>query len=276
MRGDLERSLYAVCLRGTNPVEIAAVVNSYATNLLSSVVDLTRATREGSDELAELYAQGAGGAAEKLGNNLIQWSTEIRESVSSLTSSCALCLGGFTEQHSFLTDPELVAQRAFAFATPDGKNTEIGSFQQGKLSDIAGRVTDVKVRRKGNHLITTIDLTDPSSGKSTTAALSFINGHNMGITIDDFFSCTGVFHTKSTLNRSKPAFHIAQIPLAALSKSSWRAGFLDLGSTFMEVWPNGHLAKWTLGQHTTTDFEKIGTGAGEVLYRLTPNVIGKW
>lgn len=276
LRCNLELSLFAACLKGTNPIEISSIVALYANDLLTSVVDLTRAVRDGAANIAELYARSAGTAAEKLGKEIAKWSTEIRQAQASITSASALCLGGFTTQRTYLTDPTQIVRRAFSFEIPDGKNTEIGALQEGELADIAGRVTDVTVRRKGEHLITTIGLIDPSSGKSITAALSFVNGNNIGITIDAFVCCTGVFHEKSTLNQNKPAFHVMQLPMALLTKSSWRAGFLSLGSTFMEVWPNGHLIQWTIGHHTTTEFEQLGTGAGEVLFRLIPNVIGKW
>jgi hypothetical protein len=276
LRNEMELALYTACLQGTDPIKIAGMVTSYASNLLYWVVELTRAVRDSKAQIAALHEQGSGGAAEVLESEIVKWSHEIREAVSSLTSASALCLGGFTKRHAFLTDPDQVGQQAFAFNIPDGKNTEIDDLQDGKLADIAGRVTAVNVKRKAKHLITTIDLTDPSSGASTTAALSFVNGHNLGITVGASLICTGVLHTKSTLNQDKPAFHVSQLPLASLSETSWRAGFLHLGSTFMETWPNGHLMHWTMGPHTTTAFEQPGTGAGEVLLRLTPNIIGKW
>lgn len=276
LRKEMEMTLYSACLQGTNPIEISGIIVLYANELLTCVVELTRAARDGTAELNELCAKGSGTAAEKLGKTVAKWGSEIRQTMASLTSASALCLGGFTRQYSYLTDPEKLLHRAFDFAIPDGKNTEIGDLQEGKLADITGRVTDIKVRRKGNHLITTIDLLDPSSGKSATVALSFVNGINMGITLGAFVSCTGIYHSKSTLNQDNSAFHVEQLPLASLAKSSWRAGFLALGSTFMEVWPNGHLVHWTIGPHTSTVFEELGTGAGEVLFRLTPNITGKW
>jgi hypothetical protein len=173
-----------------------------------------------------LRQQGKGTAAEKLGGWATYAGALTREAVASQAASYRLALS--------LLDPEQdedvvqllgkASSMAFDTRIPNGRNIELAKLarvEDGDYIEVQGFANSVNVGRSADgKLIAQVELVDPSSGATASAATIYTHLLHLGVTEGAFCRVNGKFRRQSVLLGKSPGIEVERLSLARLRKKA--------------------------------------------------------
>lgn len=254
----------------TRPL-LNSLVNTIELDLLGfvrkqAVACATASLLLGSDHAAE---------ATRLGEALCRAGRLTREALASYAVAHFLEIGLTLPQLPERLQPVVRIPETMVFDCAGPSRTlvplnDLAAVQEGMSIEIAGVVTKIETIRDATHhkLVSVISLLDPLTGTAGSAIGVYLHAPHRGIAVDAWVQLAGTFRASSSFLDGAPAVEIDHAVAPGTIPRSWRTGFLQSASNWIQVWPNHLDICWSLSPHTPTSrSDMLHLGAGELIYR---------
>jgi hypothetical protein len=267
-------ALYGALTANQHEEDVSQAACALAGSIEERLPRFARAQAWAYRTMDSLRSKGRGGAAEKLGHLAMVAGAATREALASHVAgyNLALQLRGPIPAPDAIDLYRKAASLAFDATLPHGKDIPIATLSEVEDSDfveIEGFVTALPVSKSSDQkLISRVELLDPSSGVSASAAILFTHLPHVGLTAGAFCGLSGTYRESSSLCEGRPAVEIDRLSVAQISKQSWWAAFLWSAKPWFQYWRNENNMRWSLGphHHTPADAQATQLGAGELIF----------
>lgn len=274
---ELQNQLKEIYLAVVGEKNISLAIQQLIAYLEGKLPQVARTLATVAAFATQLKNSGKGGASEKIGKIGAQGGDAYREGLAAMAAAYYLALENQAVEPApsvlhLLKNSHLMA---FDVLLPNGKDTEISkvnTLDDNDFVEVAGFVTDIQTGRDNDDkLITQIELHDPSSNSTVTAAGVFVHFRHLGLLEGSYCNLSGFWQSTSSINKGNAAIEIDKLSVKELAKSSWKIAFLDLSSKFYARWPGNYNIQYNLAKHISAipdgESESDILGAGELIFK---------
>jgi hypothetical protein len=220
-------------------------------------------------------AQASAGLLETLGRLSAKASGLTRSAFAIHAAAYYLCL----QSKALNKDPKAKKilegdpHQGYEAPFPNGRDVELAEVKNianGTYIEVRGFVSALTARRGSDRkLISLVTLTDASGSAQVEVVGIFVQLRNVGLLEGAYCQGSGIWKTKSSINRGKPAIEIEQLRINELAKASWKVELEDLADKFVDRWPGGLNIAFGLSPHLSggPEGKSKRLGAGELIFR---------